>query len=131
MATLVPTLTLSSTDIATDALSLSATDSLAVSPPIKNLSKKPVAASGGGNTTLVASSAGIKYVYIKHTGKQSDGSTSTTNRLIINFGGGTTPHLSLKAEEFAWFPVQASTEVVGISASSQTITVECAHFKET
>ena len=131
MATLVPTLTLSSTDIATDALSLSATDSLAVSPPIKNLFKKPVAVSGGGNTTLVASSAGIKYVYIKHTGKQSDGSTATTNRLIINFGGGTTPHLSLKAEEFAWFPVQASTEVVGISASSQTITVECAHFKET
>ena len=128
MATLVPTLTLSSTDIATDALSLSATDSLAVSPPIKNLFKKPVAVSGGGNTTLVASSAGIKYAYIKHTGKQSDNSTATTNNLIINFAG--TAGLSLGPEEFAFFPAQASTEITGISSSSHTVLVEFAYFTE-
>tara|TARA_R100001594_G_scaffold68668_1_gene102978 strand:+ start:1310 stop:1705 length:396 start_codon:yes stop_codon:yes gene_type:complete len=131
MATLKPTLSLVSTDASSDTLDFTVTDTLTVTTPTKSLSKKAVAIAGGGNTTLVASSAGIKYVYVKHTGKQSDGSTSTTNRLIINFGAGTTPHLSLKAEEFAWFPVQASTEVVGISASSQTVLVEFAYYTET
>lgn len=130
MATLTPTLTLASTDASSDTLDFTVTDTLSITTPIKSLSKKAVAIAGGGNTTLVASSTGIKYVYVKHTGKQSDSSTSTTNRLIINFGAGTTPHLSLKAEEFAWFPVQASTEVVGISSSSQTILVEFAYYTE-
>ena len=129
MATLTSTLTLSSTDTATDALSLSVTDSLAVSPPIKNMSKKPVAAGGGGNTVLVPSSAGNKYVYIKHTGKQSDGSTGTTTDFIINFAG--TGSLQLGPEEFAWFPAKASTEVTGIGALGDTVLVECAYFKET
>ena len=114
--------------MSTDALSFSVTDTLAVSPPIKGLSKKAVAVGGGGNTVLVPSSAGIKYTYIKHTGKQNDGSTSTTNNLIINFGG--TAGLSLGPEEFAFFPAQASVEITGISSSSHTVLVEFAYFTE-
>ena len=131
MATLTPTLTLAADagEVSSDALSFSVTDTLNVSPPIKGLSKKAVAAGGGGNTVLVPSSAGIKYTYIKHTGKQSDGSTSTTNNLIINFGG--TAGLSLGPEEFAYFPAQASTEITGISSSSHTVLVECAYYAET
>ena len=129
MATLVPTLTLTSSDALTDTLSLSVTDSLTATTPIKSLSKKAVAAGGGGNTVLVPSSAGIKYTYIKHTGKQNDGSTATTNNLIINFGG--TAGLSLGPEEFAYFPAQASTEITGISSSSHTVLVECSYYTET
>ena len=129
MATLNTTLTLASTDVISDTLSMTVTDSLSVTTPIKALSKKAVAAGGGGNTVLIPSSAGIKYTYIKHTGKQNDGSTSTTNNLIINFGG--TAGLSLGPEEFAWFPAQASTEITGISSSSHTILVECAYYTET
>ena len=128
MATLSTTLTLSSTDVISDTLSMTVTDSLSVTAPIKALSKKAVAAGGGGNTVLVPSSAGIKYAYIKHTGKQTDGSTATTNNLIINFAG--TAGLSLGPEEFAFFPAQASTEVTGISSSSHTVLVEFAYFTE-
>ena len=128
MATLNATLTLASTDVISDTLSMTVTDSLSVTTPIKALSKKAVAAGGGGNTVLIPSSAGIKYAYIKHTGKQSDNSTATTNNLIINFGG--TASLSLGPEEFAFFPAQASTEITGISSSSHTVLVECAYFTE-
>ena len=128
MATLTPTLTLTSTDVTTDSLSASVTDSLTVVAPIKSLTLKAVAAGGGGNTVLVPSSAGIKYTYVKHTGKQSDNSTSTTNNLIINFGG--TAGLSLGPEEFAFFPAQASVEITGISSSSNTVLVEFAYFTE-
>ena len=78
---------------------------------------------------LIPSSAGIKYAYVKHTGKQTDGSTATTNNLIINFAG--TAGLSLGPEEFAFFPAQASTEITGISSSSHTVLVECAYYTET
>ena len=128
MATLNARLTLASTDVISDTLSMIVTDSLSVTTPIKALSKKAVAAGGGGNTVLIPSSAGIKYAYIKHTGKQSDNSTATTNNLIINFGG--TASLSLGPEEFAFFPAQASTEITGISSSSHTVLVECAYFTE-
>ena len=128
MATLNSTLTLASTDVISDTLNMTVTDSLSVTTPIKALSKKAVAAGGGGNTVLIPSSAGIKYAYIKHTGKQSDNSTATTNNLIINFGG--TAGLSLGPEEFAFFPAQASTEITGISSSSHTVLVECAYFTE-
>ena len=128
MATLNTTLTLASTDVISDTLNMTVTDSLSVTTPIKALSKKAVAAGGGGNTVLIPSSAGIKYAYIKHTGKQSDNSTATTNNLIINFGG--TAGLSLGPEEFAFFPAQASTEITGISSSSHTVLVECAYFTE-
>ena len=128
MATLNATLTLASTDVISDTLNMTVTDSLSVTTPIKALSKKAVAAGGGGNTVLIPSSAGIKYAYIKHTGKQSDNSTATTNNLIINFGG--TASLSLGPEEFAFFPAQASTEITGISSSSHTVLVECAYFTE-
>ena len=128
MATLNTTLTLASTDVISDTLSMTVTDSLSVTTPIKALSKKAVAAGGGGNTVIIPSSAGIKYAYIKHTGKQSDNSTATTNNLIINFGG--TAGLSLGPEEFAFFPAQASTEITGISSSSHTVLVECAYFTE-
>ena len=128
MATLTPTLTLASTDATSDVLNLSVTDSLTIQAPMKALSTKAVAAGGGGNTVIVPSSAGIKYAYIKHTGKQSDASTATTNNLIINFGG--TAGLSLGPEEFSFFPAQASVEVTGISSSSHTVLVEYAYFTE-
>ena len=52
MAELTPTLTLAAAadQVSTDALSFSVTDTLAVSPPIKGLSKKAVAVGGGGGS---------------------------------------------------------------------------------
>ena len=126
MATLTPTLTLTSSDTSSDTLSLSVTDSLTVGAPAVGLSKVAIAAGGGSDTTLVASSAENKYVYIKHTGVQSDGTTATSNEVVIDFG--TTDSIRLSSGEFAWFPAKASTAITAISNHTSTIMVEYAYW---
>ena len=127
MATLTPKLTLSSSDaIADETLSLSVTDTLTIGAPSTGVSKVALAVSGGSDTTLVASSANNKYVYIKHTGVQADGSTATSNEVVVDFG--TTDSIRLNTGEFAFFPAKASTAITAISNSTQTIIVEYAYW---
>ena len=126
MATLTPTLTLVSTDVTTDALSLSVTDALTVGAPSIGISKVAIAVAGGSDTTLVASSAGNKYVYIKHTGFQSDGSTASNNEIVVDFG--TTDSIRINSGEFAFFPAKASTAITAISNHTSTILVEYAYW---
>ena len=126
MATLTPTLTLTSSDLTSDALSLSVTDSLTVGIPFIGPSKAAIAAGGGSDVTLVASSAENKYVYVKHTGFQSDGSTATDNEVVIDFG--TTDSIRLSSGEFAWFPAKASTAITAVSNHTSTILVEYAYW---
>ena len=126
MPTLTPTLTLTSSDASSDTLSLSVTDSLTVGAPAIGPSKVAIAVSGGADTTLVASSANNKYVYVKHTGVQTDGSTATSNEVVIDFG--TTDSIRLNTGEFAFFPAKASTAVTAISNHTSTIIVEYAYW---
>jgi len=126
MATLTPTLKLASTDVTSDALSFTVTDTLTVGAPSVGLSKTAIAVSGGSDTTIVASSAGNKYVFIKHTGLQSDGSTATTQEVVVDFG--TTDSIRISAGEFAWFPAKASTALTAVSAGNQTIIIEYAYW---
>ena len=126
MATLKPTISLVSTDATSDSLSFSVTDSLTVGPPAVGLSKVSIEASSGSDTTFVASSAGNKYVFIRHTGFQGDGSTSTTAEVVVDFG--TTDSIRLGKEEFAFFPAKASTAITGIASGLSTILVEYAYW---
>jgi hypothetical protein len=126
MATLTPTLKLESTDITTDTLSLTVTDSLTVGAPHIGPSKVAIAAGGGSDTTLVTSSVNNKYVYVKHTGVQSDGSTATNNEVVIDFG--TTDSIRLSSGEFAFFPAKASTAITAVSNHTSTIIVEYAYW---
>ena len=127
MATLNATLTLASTDATSDALSMTVTDSLTTGPPSIGISKVAIAAGGGDDTTLVASSAGNKYVYIKHTGFQSDGTTATSNEIVVDFG--TTDSIRLSTGEFAFFPVNDSN---GLEARADTAScsLEYAYWKK-
>ena len=126
MATLTPTLTLVSTDATRDSLSLSVTDAISVGAPSIGISKVAIAAGGGSDTTLVASSAGNKYVYIKHTGFQSDGTTATSNEVVVDFG--TTDSIRLSTGEFTFFPAKASTAITAVSNHTSTILVEYAYW---
>tara|TARA_R100001244_G_scaffold112790_1_gene83493 strand:+ start:395 stop:784 length:390 start_codon:yes stop_codon:yes gene_type:complete len=126
MATLTPTLTLTSTDLTSDALSLSVTDSLTASIPFIGPSKIAIAASGGSVTALVPSGSDNQYVYIKHTGYQNDGSTATTNQLSVKFAS--QESLRLAAGEFAFFPSKSDVVVNVISSSSHTILIEYAYW---
>ena len=124
MATLTAKLTLTSS-ATSDTLNVSATDTLTITDPIQGISKVAIEGSGGSDTTLVASSASNKYVYLRHTGLKDDGS-STTAEVVVDFG--TTDSIRLSTGEFTFFPAKASTAITGIASGLTTIVVEYAYW---
>ena len=129
MATLTPTLTLVSTDLSSDSLSISVTDSLSVKAPSITAANKVANASGGSKIDLDSTGGGNKFVYVKHTGFQADGTTATTNELVVYVNDGTAEDIGrLNAGEFLFIPVLSANKVQVISGSSHQIQVEYAFF---
>ena len=127
MATLTTKLTLTSSNLTTDSLNVSVSDVLTVTDPFISPSHVAINVGGGADITLVASSAGNKYVYVKHTGLKADG-TASDNEVVIDFG--TTDSIRLNTGEFAWFPAKASTAVTAVSNHTSTIVVEYAYWTQ-
>ena len=130
MATLTPTLTLVSTDIGSDNLSLSATDSLTVKAPLITAANKVANVGGGTKVDLDSTGGGNKFVYVKHTGFQADGTTSTTNQLEIHIHDGSQDRDigKLNAGEFLFMPILSANHISVVSGSTQQIQVEYAFF---
>ena len=126
---LVPTLTINDTTTFSDTINFSVTDSLTTAAPSQSLTKVAIAASGGSATTLVAAGSANQYVFIRHTGYQSDGTTGTTNQLAVELGGNT-DLLRLSAGEWCFFTSKSSEAVEALSSSSQTIIVEYAYWTQ-
>jgi len=105
MATLIPTLTLSSTDATTDLLNFSVTDSLSVSKKIIGPSK--VQLSTADFVILAASSYTKSYVYMKNT--------DDTIVMTIQFGGNTS--FFIGPGEFTFFPWSGGGDINAVSAS--------------
>ena len=124
MATLTAKLTLTSS-ATSDSLNLSVTDTLTITDPLISPSHVAIAVGGGSDTTLVASSASNKYVYVKHTGLNGSGA-ATDNEVVIDFG--TTDSIRLSTGEFAFFPAKASTAITAVSNHTSTIVVEYAYW---
>ena len=126
MATLTPTITLTSTDLFPDeSLNLNLTDSLEVLGPVTT--KRIVLDSGASNLqtqiALLASGSTKSYVLLYNT------STATSGE-IITIGDDTNGdaaleeiNLELAPGEFAFFPWNASRDIVA-DASSGTPTLE-------
>ena len=117
MATLTPTLTLVSTDVTSDELSFSVTDSLSITGDTVNLSR--VATSTGDLTLFASSSYAKSYIYLKNT----DASIA----MDIDFGS--TASFNLAAGEFAFFPWHASQNIV-VAADSGTPILEYALWED-
>ena len=126
MATLTPTLTLTSNDATTDQLSFSVTDSLSVTAPHIGLAKASVTTVGANNIIQPATDGQTYYVYVKHTGVDASGSTVTTT-LNIELTGDVIIG-KLAAGEFMWMPVGGHSLGVQLQASSGTIVAEYAYF---
>ena len=126
MATLTPTLTLTSTDVTSDQLSFSVTDSLSVTAPHIGLAKTSVSTTGANNIIQPATDGQTYYVYVKHTGVDASGSTVTTT-LNIELTGDVIIG-KLAAGEFMWMPVGGHSLGVQLQASSGTIVAEYAYF---
>ena len=127
MATLNATLTLASTDLSSDTLSMTVTDSLTVVSPIVNISKI-TATTTGGDSIIVPNVDSPRYVYLKHTGLNSAGSTSGTDKVVVETADGT-QIMELKITEFAFFPFYAGgAGKLQLQTSANTVQVEYAFF---
>tara|TARA_R110001592_G_scaffold60520_1_gene184070 strand:+ start:39 stop:428 length:390 start_codon:yes stop_codon:yes gene_type:complete len=126
MATLTPTLSLTSTDITSDLLSFSVTDSLSVTAPHIGLAKLAVTSTGANNIIQPATDGQTYYVYVKHTGVDASGS-AVTSTLNIELTGDVVIG-KLAAGEFMFMPVGGHSLGVQLQASASTIVAEYAYF---
>ena len=116
MATLTPTLTLVSTDVTTDELSLSTTDTLTISNKV--IAPSRVKTSTSDLTLFASSSYSRSYVYLKNI--------DDTIAMDIDFGS--TASFNIRPGEFAFFPWHASQNIV-VAADSGTPVLEYAIFE--
>ena len=116
MATLTPTLTLSSTDVTTDMLSFSVTNSLTISNKV--IAPSRVITSTGDLTLFASGSYSRSYVYLKNM--------DDTIAMDVDFGS--TASFNIRPGEFAFFPWHASQNIV-VAADSGTPILEYAIFE--
>jgi hypothetical protein len=119
MATLTPTLTLTSTDLTSDALALTVTDSLTVTHPFTGPSK--ITITTADNQELVDDAvSGVHYFYAKNT--------DTTNFVVLQTTA-SVQYARLSPGEFCFFPVNDGN---GLEARADTAScvLEYAVFKK-
>ena len=116
MATLIPTLTLSSTDATTDLINFSVVDNLTITGKVIGLSR--VVTSTGDLTLFASSSYSRSYVYLKNT----------DDSIAMDVDFGSTASFNIRPGEFAFFPWHASQNIV-VAADSGTPVLEYAIFE--
>ena len=127
MATITPTLTITSPDASADeTLSLSVTDSLTTGQVFKGISRAIVSTTGANNIIQPATDGQTYYVYVKHTGT-SDGSTAVTTTLNVELTGDVV-FGKLAAGEFCFVPVGGHSLGVQLQSSSGNIVAEYAYW---
>ena len=127
MASLTAALTLTSTDATTDALSLLISKSLTVVSPITGISIITATTTGGDNI-IVPNLDSPRYIYLKHTGLNSAGSSSGSDKVVVETADGT-QILELKLGEFAFFPFYVGgAGKLQLQTSANTVQVEYAYF---
>ena len=130
MATLIPTLTLTSTDATSDTLNFSVIDTLTTTAPNVNLSQIVVDTTGANNIIVAANDNKQSWVYIKHTGT-TDGSTVTTAHCDIEITGDVAVG-TLKPGEFCWFPFcgNGASKGVQLQAVGSSVQMEYAYWSD-
>ena len=126
MATLNVTLTLASTDLTSDALSMTVTDSLTTGQYAAGISRTTVTNVGANNIIQPRTDGQTYYLYVKHTGT-SDGSAATTETLNIELTGDVV-FGKLAAGEICFIPLGGHSLGAQLQSSSGTIVAEYAYF---
>ena len=116
MATLIPTLTLSSADATTDLINFSVVDNLTITGKVIGLSR--VVTSTGDLTLFASSSYSRSYVYLKNT----------DDSIAMDVDFGSTASFNIRPGEFAFFAWHASQNIV-VAADSGTPVLEYAIFE--
>ena len=126
MATLNVTLTLASTDLTSDALSMTVTDSLTTGQYATGISRTTVTNVGADNIIQPRTDGQTYYLYVKHTGT-SDGSAATTETLNVELTGDVVVG-KLAAGEFCFIPLGGHSLGAQLQSSSGTVVAEYAYF---
>ena len=126
MATLNVTLTLASTDLTSDALSMTVTDSLTTGKYAAGISRTTVTNVGADNIIQPRTDGQTHYLYVKHTGT-SDGSAATTETINIELTGDVI-FGKLAAGEFCFIPLGGHSLGAQLQSSSGTVVAEYAYF---
>jgi len=143
MATLTPTLTLSSTDaFINQPISLSVTDSLTISAPMSDISTMNTDDNiGNGAGVIIGEDTNQYYVYVKHTGKLTTGGPchATNDFITLTNEDGTATALvpKLQPGEFAFFPMKEGDGGSGgtgdgglkVVAASSVVRIEYGYWK--
>mgnify|MGYP003108390926 FL=1 len=116
MATLIPTLTISSSDATSDMLSFSVVDNLTIKAPSQSLSQVVVDTTGANNIIVPANDNKQTWVFVRHTGT-TDGSTTTAAHCDIELTGDVAIG-TLKPGEWFWFPHCGNGSSTGIQLQS-------------
>jgi len=127
MASLKATLSLSSTDVSSDALAFSVTDTANVSAPLENMSR--ITATTTGNASIILPSVdATRYVYIKHLGLNSAGGSSGADQVKVETADGT-EIMRISKDEFAFFPHYAGgAGIIQLEATANTVQIEYAYY---
>ena len=126
MATLVPTLTLTSSDAFSDVLDFTVTDSLSVTSPSQGLTLV-TATTTGADTVIVPNLDARRFLFLRHTSVDSGGSTVTTN-LKVEEGDGNWFSL-LGPGEWLFVPLNANgAHKIQLEATGGTIVAEYAYW---
>tara|TARA_R100001443_G_scaffold67979_1_gene76698 strand:+ start:303 stop:707 length:405 start_codon:yes stop_codon:yes gene_type:complete len=130
MATLIPTLSITSDDATSDALDFTVIDSLTIKAPSSSLSQIVVDTTGANNIIVAANADKQTWVYIKHTGT-TDGSTATTAHCDVELTGDVAVG-TLKPGEFCWFPFCGNGGSTGVQlqAVGSSVQMEYAYWSD-
>lgn len=113
MATLTPTLSLSSTTTGSDAIGMSVSGNLTVTGPSAGISRQSTAENplGLGAGILIADpvNTGTTFIYVKHLGVlASDGTTAchaSNDFVVLTNADGDHDMIKLQPSEFCFFPL--------------------------
>jgi hypothetical protein len=126
MATLTPTLTLTSSDTSTDALALSVTDALTVGVPMTDTTRVEVTTTGA-DTIIIPNLDARRYLYVKHTGVDAAGATVSTDIKVEE--GDENWFSRLAPGEFLFVPLNAEpTQLIQLETTGGTIVAEYAYW---
>ena len=126
MATLTPTLTLVSTDLSSNELNFSVTDSLTVTDPFIGMSNVTVTTTGA-DTIIVPSLDARRYFYCKNTGVDGSGATITTDIKVEE--GDENWFSRLAPGEFLWVPLNRDgAQIIQLETTGGTIVAEYAYW---
>ena len=126
MATLTPTLSLVDTTSYSDELNFSVTDSLTVTSPSQSLTLVTVTTTGA-DTVIVPNLDARRFLFLRHTGVDSGGSTVTTDIKVEE--GDENWFARIGPGEWMWVPLNADgAHKIQLETTGGTIIAEYAYW---